>query len=151
MALRTICAVALRSGKDLGVNNAKKFVTTGMVAKFLISLITHSSCLKTFYSSWTPRSHKASLLADRQRVQGETNQTQRNHWYCIGMNKCNFVQCIKIFDAFSETVAVREYIQTLHIRLMQQNNGSASCVVFRVVSGINISFLKQSHSFFFSF
>lgn len=29
MALRTICAFALRNGTDLGVNNARTFVTTG--------------------------------------------------------------------------------------------------------------------------
>lgn len=29
MALRMICTVALRSGTDLGVNNARTFVTTG--------------------------------------------------------------------------------------------------------------------------
>lgn len=34
MALRTICAVALRSGTDLGVSNARKFVTTGIVTKY---------------------------------------------------------------------------------------------------------------------
>lgn len=31
MALRTVCAVALRSGTDLGVNNVRQFVTTGML------------------------------------------------------------------------------------------------------------------------
>lgn len=30
MALRTVCAAALRTGTDLGVNNARAFVTTGM-------------------------------------------------------------------------------------------------------------------------
>lgn len=31
MALRSACAAALRSGTDLGVNNARAFVTTGIV------------------------------------------------------------------------------------------------------------------------
>lgn len=30
MALRTVCAAALLTGTDLGVNNARAFVTTGM-------------------------------------------------------------------------------------------------------------------------
>lgn len=35
MALRTVCAAALRSGTDLGVNNARTFVTTGIVTILL--------------------------------------------------------------------------------------------------------------------
>lgn len=31
MALRTICAAVSRSGTELGVNNARTFVTTGIV------------------------------------------------------------------------------------------------------------------------
>ncbi|XP_070708032.1 large ribosomal subunit protein mL38 isoform X2 [Pempheris klunzingeri] len=33
MALRTVCAVALRSGTDLGVNNARTFVTTAFLCR----------------------------------------------------------------------------------------------------------------------
>ncbi len=35
MALRTVCAAALRTGTDLGVNNARTFVTTGIVTILL--------------------------------------------------------------------------------------------------------------------
>lgn len=35
MALRTVCAAALRSGTDLGVNNARTFVKTGIVTILL--------------------------------------------------------------------------------------------------------------------
>lgn len=31
MALRTVCVASLRAGTDLGVNNARTFVTTGIV------------------------------------------------------------------------------------------------------------------------
>lgn len=43
MALRTMCAAALRSGTDLGVNNARTFVTTGIVTKLVQLLLTHST------------------------------------------------------------------------------------------------------------
>ncbi len=35
MALRTVCAAVLRNGTDLGVNNARTFVTTGIVTILL--------------------------------------------------------------------------------------------------------------------
>lgn len=39
MALRSACAAALRSGTDLGVNNARTFVTTGNVTIFLSHIV----------------------------------------------------------------------------------------------------------------
>lgn len=35
MALRRVCAATLRTGTDLGVNNARAFVTTGIVTILL--------------------------------------------------------------------------------------------------------------------
>lgn len=51
MALRMMCTVALQSGRDLGVNNVRQFVTTGMIT-FSCQLITYRCRLKVFKSPW---------------------------------------------------------------------------------------------------
>jgi len=39
MALRTVCGAALRTGTDLGVNNARTFVSTGIVTTLHTSIV----------------------------------------------------------------------------------------------------------------
>lgn len=59
MALRTICAAALRTGTDLGVNNARTFVTTGIVTiLFNFIVFTYRNCITGLqYSDMCVRLH----------------------------------------------------------------------------------------------